>query len=501
MMGRGGVFMAMFVGVGLLAHGCAALPGMMLNDKDVVPQSALLSPKNDPQQVVDAISADSPPSQSADMAASGAINKASSAAEEHAKETKATNDQTQQPDASSDKRDGPDAALDGKDTKQGTESQGQAAEAALPKEPSNGGDNAVAKAPLDGASNGGQAEPASDDQTELAKVAIGDKPSSLTVTAQAEPETAPIVGEDTSKEPATYGLPLPDSVKEHAAGIEAAAVEAGQAEKKIGSEEIVTGAPVVQAKEEANPLDGNDGDAKVVQAAEDSPSRIRKVFWINLDINTERYQHMMDIFGDPEGFASAKGVETVRVPGVDREELAGGMTEFDQDLAPLKCKYDLNDVNDKKSRSCGSDAAHRRAYQKIAEQDGGDDTYYLVAEDDVYFAKDWQDKWLQAVDSAPDDWTMLRIGFWGKKKFDEDRVSGTPWIRVDKRGQNDMYQGAFAIVLTPPKARALVAKLRGNHLMWADSFTGLPGTYLLDQNLLWVKPDMASTIQNPYANE
>merc|ERR1719387_2276828 len=114
----------------------------------------------------------------------------------------------------------------------------------------------------------------------------------------------------------------------------------------------------------------------------------------------------MEIFTG-EGFTSANGVETVRVPGVDRAELANGMTEFDQDLAPLGCKADLNDESDKRSRACCSDAAHRRAYQKVADQEGGDEDFYLVTEDDVYFNKGWQEKWLEAVKSAPDDWTML----------------------------------------------------------------------------------------------
>lgn len=93
---------------------------------------------------------------------------------------------------------------------------------------------------------------------------------------------------------------------------------------------------------------------------------------------------------------------------------------------------------------------------------------------------------------------MLRVGFWGGSDFDQDRVGGTHWIKVDKRGNNDWYQGAFAIVLTPRRARNLVEKLRLEQLCWADQWTGLPGTYMLDKKLLYVKGDMQSSVQTPY---
>lgn len=199
------------------------------------------------------------------------------------------------------------------------------------------------------------------------------------------------------------------------------------------------------------------------------------IFYINRDVDTMRRENMEKALSGVDRQAT----RIVRLQAVNADEVEQD-PEFDR-LMPKGCCTNMavhECIVAKLSygqgmRSCACDFMHRKAYHRIAESPDG---FYLVLEDDISFtSSDWESKAMAYLATAPPDWDMLRIGYWGDTHPD-DRVSSSPgWLRAFRdRGKYPKYQGyygAHAVVLTPGRAKKLVELMTIYYGDFADHFT------------------------------
>lgn len=227
---------------------------------------------------------------------------------------------------------------------------------------------------------------------------------------------------------------------------------------------------------------------------------INKILFLNLDDDVKRREHMYQELNAMDPIIPFKRIPAVKPKNLNNREL------IDFDLVAYKgccvsygrksCPTTLANL-EMQLRSCSCDFAHRRAYQEIANSADG---LYLVVEDDVYFQPGWQQKFSEAYAQAPDDWNILRLGFWGDSN-EADRVNNGSWFRSDRYSGGDWpdfkgYFGAHAIVLTPQKAQNLLSAIQYEPLSYADNVTASGqingyqiNSYVLAECLVCVGPE------------
>lgn len=224
---------------------------------------------------------------------------------------------------------------------------------------------------------------------------------------------------------------------------------------------------------------------------------ILKTFFINLSDDKKRLGHILNEL-------KSLGMAYEPVPAVAPVQIRA-QPDFES-LVPKGCFVELPDPSSpplstdpelsKKQRSCCSDFSHRRAYARVAAQQT--DGLYLVVEDDVSFEEGWIDDFRDGLKTVPDDWSMLRIGYFAMSQgwkdpseLAQDRVNGTRWMRSDRNGER-RYYGAQAVVLTPAKAAALLKRAAGGRASFADSWTGGNNSYVLDRSLVGQSKELGS---------
>lgn len=229
-----------------------------------------------------------------------------------------------------------------------------------------------------------------------------------------------------------------------------------------------------------------------VEPEQPLPLELRKVFYINMDKDTDRRERITEQLR-----MYAANLEHVRVQGISTDDLQNHPDYVSDKLSTKCCAADRSceamfDKDIRNWRSCCCDFSHRKAYEQIAQQDDG---LYLVIEDDVEFEPEWQSKLREAWAKVPADWDVLRLGFWGDMHPD-DRTNDGPWLKArrdhGKWPEFKGYYGAHAVLLTPGKARSLLEKIKGAPLDYADRFTKQTkqlNNYVLDNCIVCVVTD------------
>merc|ERR1719428_649770 len=84
-----------------------------------------------------------------------------------------------------------------------------------------------------------------------------------------------------------------------------------------------------------------------------------------------------------------------------------------------------------------------------------DDDLYLIMEDDTFFDEKWKMRLLQLLHNTPDDFDMLKLGYWGNRHC-EDRVN------------KFFYQGNSGYIVKRGSIKKILAALKEKDLMDID---------------------------------
>lgn len=260
------------------------------------------------------------------------------------------------------------------------------------------------------------------------------------------------------------------------AGVKELGLEADNNEHALGAHTVSEASAEVDAEVNTK------GMAQSL-TSEKKRAKIEKIYWINLEKDTKRREHMEEQLAK-----HAFDIKQVRIPAVDSEHFEGSVER--SRLMPQGCCLDSDKVKcnqpnkDSALRSCCCDLSHRIGYEHIANEQGDPNAFYLLLEDDVRFEESWLDDAETALADVPSDWDLLRLGFWGDKSDDFVVKDHKRWhlaSRIKPDGWTDEhwsgYYGAHAVVLTPAKARALLDnRIIAEPGDFADKFTGFRNT-------------------------
>lgn len=150
-------------------------------------------------------------------------------------------------------------------------------------------------------------------------------------------------------------------------------------------------------------------------------------------------------------------------------------------------------IHDRTPFVWGCYLSHRTCYDHIEHLgDTSPDDLFLVAEDDVRFVPGWQQAFEEAYAHVPDDWEVLRIGYWGLLT-DSDRVneyvyraSQPSWQITDWGFHNMGTHGIVVRQRTLHKLTAFLdrqAKIDDLDIMITASEQGLK-SYILQRQLV-----------------
>lgn len=159
------------------------------------------------------------------------------------------------------------------------------------------------------------------------------------------------------------------------------------------------------------------------------------IYWINLDRSIDRRKRMEKVFTDPV-FVN---IPIIRIPGVD------GKSKVIKSI--LKANF-TNLSNRYLTTEYGCTLSHLNAIQKF---NNSNYTNALIMEDDMTleFKKYWKKPIKYVIDSAPDDWDILKFTYITTKyksnqtpiklftKFNGDYVSAGAYL-INKKGSNKM---------------------------------------------------------------
>lgn len=191
------------------------------------------------------------------------------------------------------------------------------------------------------------------------------------------------------------------------------------------------------------------------------PVEWKKIYYINLDDAVDRKNRLMQDLS-----TWSQGIPIQRFPAINRAQAKTfNMSHFtDQGFA----KYVNNYGEKSKWGTVAVYLSHASLLEKIHREDPQGEGLYVILEDDAKLLhNDW---WKRHVETliqdrkVPEDWDMLKIGFWGSTRC-QDFVSeevleanAPGWSLKD--GTN-LYGGNVAYIVRPKSVPVILEQLRG----------------------------------------
>jgi len=219
---------------------------------------------------------------------------------------------------------------------------------------------------------------------------------------------------------------------------------------------------------------------------------IGKVLYINLAWDKSRMTYMenhLKVLSEKAFKDQAQRLEWGRLDAVDKTAL-----QHERKYAMWRAKG-FSPAKSPDVRGDWSTAAcaysHYQAISVIPEAPNSD--LVVIAEDDVefnpHFLRDWEEVWPY----VPDDWDVLRIGWFS----DHQNCSQAVNARVDRAGWQDprngecAYCGAQAYIVNPTSKERVLKRFENSRITHADELLGAPTPQLEDP---WVVPPLKAYV-------
>jgi len=187
-------------------------------------------------------------------------------------------------------------------------------------------------------------------------------------------------------------------------------------------------------------------------------------FYINLEKSTKRRDFIENQLTNIHNKHREFKVRTNRWAGTDPHQAARANLKEFSDMGLDKYVKDMGDRE--KWGTIGTYVSHLRLLRRIWSNDKDGEGLYIIMEDDGTLDPDFHLKVKRAFDNEdiPKDWDMIKFGFWGLTRC-EDQVSGgayegrTPMMLNDGT-RKSYYNGNLGYIVRPKSIPAILAAIR-----------------------------------------
>merc|ERR1719160_2300602 len=203
----------------------------------------------------------------------------------------------------------------------------------------------------------------------------------------------------------------------------------------------------------------------------DETINIKKVFYINLDKETQKKNKM-------EAKLKQSGLTYERFPAATWQEIQ--KMPKDKDVPQELLQYSSQGNSDylkwfpenAKQVTHAIYLSHARLLKKISEEDNDSDDVYVVLEDDVTLNKNWKEELTEKAKTLPKDWDVAKFVYWGIKRC-EDKVPDSDWYEYRSPSMwtnkvDSMYSGNQAYMFRAKSIKNILQQLRGMPIMDID---------------------------------
>lgn len=192
----------------------------------------------------------------------------------------------------------------------------------------------------------------------------------------------------------------------------------------------------------------------------------KQFFYINVNNAGKRMDNIRSLLKENKFVLPA-----LRVQGVTKKDIQDGQVDITEFSNGKVAQYMSDYSPHTRLITTAIWMSHARALQTIADQDDGSDpnAVYIILEDDAWFEPTWEAKLKTLIEHTPDDWDMLKIGYWGNRHC-SDKINR--YIYQANGPTFDagtlFYQGNTGYAVKAGSVKRILTALKQNPIMDVD---------------------------------
>jgi GR25 family glycosyltransferase involved in LPS biosynthesis len=209
---------------------------------------------------------------------------------------------------------------------------------------------------------------------------------------------------------------------------------------------------------------------------------VRKIVYINTQKNDDRDAHMQELFANISMNLMAEGKdpkynlpEVERFQAVTRDDIQKKKIDLSLYSSGKEHAYMLKYPTVTREVTKAIWTSHAKALENLDAQSrkkkmhSSDDDLYLIMEDDTFFDDKWKSRLQQLVHNTPDDFDMIKLGYWGNRHC-VDRVNKFIYQANGPTFSNDklFYQGNSGYAVKRGSIKKILAALKEKDIMDID---------------------------------
>jgi hypothetical protein len=213
----------------------------------------------------------------------------------------------------------------------------------------------------------------------------------------------------------------------------------------------------------------NKRNSSALPALHESAKSVKKIFYINVDGNTGRNQHMMSELSKNAHGTPYQKFKAFKASSLNKHENSPAFKK----VASLYSKARYTPWLLKDSSKEVFAAIHISNYQVMEHILAEDpmkeksEEVYMVLEDDSTLVGDWHKKLPQLLENTPKDWDILRVGYWGFARCGDKENNFVYAIQppakdVKALGDGHFYSGNTGYLVRPKSIPRILDIMRNS---------------------------------------